>query len=310
MSAMMTMEPGLRPCHIRTKCSRCRAVVGKGDPVCRGKGPILCPRCGPASAVVCESPELAGKSPTFVDSTASGSAIAPVPAHLPPSHAHSRQSLPERYRPASIEQIWGQPGVTELLSAFVADPYPAAFLFTGDTGTGKTSAAVALAGALGCDIEHGEFGGVYVIAAGDQTADAVRATWDKLLYTTWTGSGWRVLIINEADRMLRPAENVWLDRLEDIPAKTVVVFSTNEPQRLSRRFMDRCTVARFESDALLMRPAAMQYIRTIWRAESGVELSEAAADSLFESCVVDGKFSFRRAITAIQRQLLTRKNAA
>jgi DNA polymerase III delta prime subunit len=43
------------------------------------------------------------------------------------------------------------------------------------------------------------------------------------------GSGWKVVIINEADRMTPQAEVMWLDGLEKLPAKTVVVFTTNNP---------------------------------------------------------------------------------
>jgi DNA polymerase III delta prime subunit len=43
-------------------------------------------------------------------------------------------------------------------------------LFTGPTGTGKTSAALALAADLGCGSD--EFGGLQVISSGEQTADA------------------------------------------------------------------------------------------------------------------------------------------
>jgi hypothetical protein len=55
------------------------------------------------------------------------------------------------------------------------------------------------------------------------------------------GSGWNVGIINEeSDRMALSVESVWLDALEHLPPKAVVVFTTNDPGRLSRRFRDGC----------------------------------------------------------------------
>ena len=59
------------------------------------------------------------------------------------------------------------------------------------------------------------------------------------------GSGWRVVVVNECDRMALPAETLWLDALERLPPRTVIVFTTNDPARLSRRFRDRCEQHRF-----------------------------------------------------------------
>ncbi|MBI5725035.1 MAG: hypothetical protein HZA50_13825 [Planctomycetes bacterium] len=90
--------------------------------------------------------------------------------------------LTERYRPLSLEAIRGQESVVESLRKFLAEPYPAAFMFEGDTGTGKTSAAMALAAGLGCDLSQKppEFGGLHVIASGEQTADAVRGMYELM----------------------------------------------------------------------------------------------------------------------------------
>src|SRR5262249_7688652 len=81
-----------------------------------------------------------------------------------------RASLVDRYRPQTLAEICGQGPAMALLQAFAKAPYPAAFVFAGETGTGKTSAALALARDLGCVPDECEFGGIYTISAGDQTA--------------------------------------------------------------------------------------------------------------------------------------------
>jgi hypothetical protein len=93
-------------------------------------------------------------------------------------------SLVERYRPTRLEAIWGQEAVVEVLSKFAKDPYSTAFIFEGYTGTGKTSAALALAAAVGCDLSQKEFGGVHVIASGEQTAENVREV-ARQMSLTW-----------------------------------------------------------------------------------------------------------------------------
>src|ERR1043166_8746291 len=103
--------------------------------------------------------------------------------------------LPDKYRPQRLADVAGQAPVVRQLAAFAADPYPAAFLFHGPTGTGKTSCACALAAELGVDVAQGELGGLWSIASGEQTAASVRAALSGLATAPWYGSGWRVLVV-------------------------------------------------------------------------------------------------------------------
>ena len=47
------------------------------------------------------------------------------------------------------------------------------------------------------------------------------------------GSGWKVLVVNEADAMTPNAAFVWLDALEDIPPNTVIICTTNAADRMT-----------------------------------------------------------------------------
>ena len=104
-------------------------------------------------------------------------------------------SLPERYRPITLDGLWGQERVVKVLRSFAAAPCPSGFIFEGGTGTGKTTAALALAKALGCDLEQADFGGVHVIASGEQNAEAVRDTFRMANLCPMYGSGWKVVIV-------------------------------------------------------------------------------------------------------------------
>jgi DNA polymerase III delta prime subunit len=199
----------------------------------------------------------------------------------------------------------GQPEVVAYLTRYVANPASQAMLFEGDTGTGKTTAALALAADLGCDVAQREFGGVYSIASGEQTAEAVRAMTFKMSTAPLLGSGWTTVIVNEADRMARPAETIWLDLLEDLPRRTAVIFTTNDPQRLSQRFLDRCIRLPFESQAEAIRGDTEDLLADIWRREGGVAPDTDWIAGVVESSVVDGRLSFRRAIQTFQARLAT-----
>jgi replication-associated recombination protein RarA len=176
-------------------------------------------------------------------------------------------SLIERYRPESLDQMMGQGPVVRALRLYLKDPYSAAFLFHGESGTGKTSAAYCLAKALGCSILDGELGGLHEIPSGEQTADRVRTVTNLLRLRPLVGSGWKVLIVNEADRMLQAAESIWLDVLEHMPLRCVIVFTTNNTGKLSKRLRDRCEVYRFESDSEELAAHIDTLVARIWKAE-------------------------------------------
>jgi hypothetical protein len=211
--------------------------------------------------------------------------------------------LSDKYRPVRLANLFGQPHVVRHLQGFAANPYPVAFLFSGETGTGKTSAALALATELGCDLDQREFGGVHVIASGEQSAEAVRECFQRMWLQAPCGSGWKVFILNEAERMHVQAETIWLDRLESIPPKTVIVFTTNHPGKISQRFLDRCVCMHFDSDAGLLQNSVRLLLDRIWRAETGRSPDRTIIDQVITAATVANQLSFRRAVQFLQGHL-------
>lgn len=179
------------------------------------------------------------------------------------------QSLLTKYRPGCLDEVLGQPAVVRALKQFVAKPYPTAMLFHGESGTGKSSAAFALANELGVAVEEGPIGGFVEIATGELTSDTVRRELAQLRLRPMFGTGWRVLVANEVDRQQLPVETIWLDALEHLGSSTVVVFTTNMPEKLSRRFKDRCEVYGFECDKKKLQPSIKRLAQRIWSAEVG-----------------------------------------
>jgi hypothetical protein len=179
-------------------------------------------------------------------------------------------NLLTKYRPRNLGELLGQPWASQQLQLFAANPYPAAFLFEGDTGTGKTSAALLLAGALGVHIGEGPFGGLHQIASGEQTGETVRRMMESLRCRPFFGSSWKMLVVNEADAMTPNAAFVWLDALEELPPQTVIIFTTNAAGRIPARLRDRCERLTFESSALLLRPYLQELTDRIWREEGCV----------------------------------------
>jgi DNA polymerase III delta prime subunit len=186
----------------------------------------------------------------------------------------------------------------------VANPYSTAFIFGGDSGTGKTSAAWALAADLGCSIDADppEFGGVWSMPSGEQSADSLRTIWPGL----WTipfqsKDGWKVLIVNEVEQLNGAVERLWLDKLEDLPPQTVVIFTTNALASLPDRFVDRCIggVIQFRGAADDLRESARALAASIWRAETGQDIPPDVLESVLVKATRAGRLSFRRVVQSL-----------
>ena len=217
-------------------------------------------------------------------------------------------SLVTKYRPQTLSDIHGQSRIVEQLTAFSEQPHSCAFIFHGATGTGKTSTAFALARALGVAVEHEELGGFHQIASGEQTGETVRRTMDGLRFRTMYGSGWKVLVVNEADVMTPNASHVWLDALESLPARTIVIFTTNAIGKLPRRLQDRCEAMEFMSAAMMLRPDMDTFAREVWQKETGRD-DCPDLDTLGKLADENGDASFRRLLQSLEAPIRSAKTS-
>jgi hypothetical protein len=112
-----------------------------------------------------------------------------------------------------------------------------------------------------------------------------------------------VLIVNEVDRMHPAAETIWLDRLENLPPRTVVVFTTNYAGKLSARFRDRCGRLVFESDPARLEPDACAMLARIWRRELQTEPDMALIARAVDGAAEDGRLSLRRCVQRFEQEL-------
>lgn len=226
--------------------------------------------------------------------------IAPV-SHPPQKSLKRaiRGPLVDHYRPVKLSDVRGQADAVDVLTEYAKAPYPAAFLLSGPTGTGKTSAARALAAELGVDVDNSEFGGLYEIASGEQNGGSVRESVRKCYTRPMMGSGWKVLIVNEADCMTDAAAFIWLDVLEKIPASTTILFTTNDPGKLPQRLRDRCVSLEFAGDTDSLRPALQSLARDVWRDATGKD-DCPSVDSFGGYEDRNGDVSFRRLLQRME----------
>jgi DNA polymerase-3 subunit gamma/tau len=146
-----------------------------------------------------------------------------------------KPGLALQYRPQSFDQIIGQRLLATALERMVQrDEIPTGLLFSGPSGTGKTTTARVLAQQLNGD-EPGDV--IEIDAASNGGVDAIRHLIETLRYGH-TGR-YRVVILDEAHSVSPEGFNALLKTLEEPPAGTVFVLVTTEPEKIPPTVLSR-----------------------------------------------------------------------
>jgi len=168
-----------------------------------------------------------------------------------------------------FSSVFGHRRLLSLLSRAIArDTLPPALLLAGPSGVGKRRVALAIARAVNClepratseferdacgkcascrRIERGVHPDVIVIEPGDTGSikiEAIRDVVDRAGYRPFEGRR-RVVIIDEADALVPPAQNALLKTLEEMPSASVFVLVSSIPDALLPTVRSRCPRLRF-----------------------------------------------------------------
>jgi len=158
-----------------------------------------------------------------------------------------------------VSGVWndvvGQERALGALKAAVADPSAMthAWLITGPPGSGRSHAARAFAAALQC--AAGGCGDCHACRTvmGGTHADVTRVATEKVTISidevrdliavaqqTPSGGRWRVIIIEDADRMTERTSNVLLKSIEEPPPRTVWLLCAPSTQDVAVTIRSRC----------------------------------------------------------------------
>lgn len=152
-------------------------------------------------------------------------------------------------------ELVGQESVTEQLVEAIARGNPAhAWLFTGPPGSGRSNAARSFAAALNCEQGRGcaECRSCQLIAANSHPAVSLVSTDHvnyriedvrQLINTAYDrpqGARWRVIVVEDADRMTERATNVLLKSIEEPPPQTIWVLCAPSPADVLVTIRSRC----------------------------------------------------------------------
>jgi DNA polymerase-3 subunit delta' len=211
-----------------------------------------------------------------------------------------------------FRDVVGHVRLIDLLSRSVAgSTLPPSLLFAGPAGIGKRLTALAVAQSLNClnsasngdacgrcaactRIARGVHPDVPFVSPGDSGAikiDQVRDVIDRAQYRPFEGRR-RVVVIDEADALVQPAQNALLKTLEEPTPSSVFILVTAHPDILLPTVLSRCPQLRFRplsaadiATALMARGHSEAEARAVAATADGSlgQALQASAGELVES---------------------------
>lgn len=169
--------------------------------------------------------------------------------------------LTEKYRPKVLADFAGVDQQVSIFRKLATSPWESAWLLVGQSGTGKTTMALALSSEMGGELHH--------IPSRECDLDTVKSVVDKCWYVPMNG-GWHIVLVDEADQMSRAAQLAFLSKLDSTakPPRTIFIFTANDTKLLEDRFLSRCRILTFTEQAS-GAAAQAKLLAQIWKAEGG-----------------------------------------
>ncbi|KAL3233149.1 Replication factor C subunit 3 [Nakaseomyces bracarensis] len=151
----------------------------------------------------------------------------------------------EKYRPQTLDDVYGQTEVVTTVRKFVQEGKLPHLLFYGPPGTGKTSTIVALAREI-----YGKNYANMVLelnASDDRGIDVVRNQIKDFASTKQIFSrGFKLIILDEADAMTNAAQNALRRIIEKYTKNTRFCILANYSHKITPALLSRCTRFRFQ----------------------------------------------------------------
>lgn len=222
------------------------------------------------------------------------------------------KALYRQYRPKVFDQVLGQDKVINVLKNQIKNKnFSHAYLFAGERGCGKTSAAKIFAKAINClnpkdgspclecencraIEEETSLDVVEMDAASNRRIDDIRNLKDNVIYPP-ANLKYKVYIIDEAHMITREAFNALLKIMEEPPKHLVFILATTEIDKIPKTILSR--VQKFEFNKI--DPSKIKEQINIILKDQNVKMENEAIDLIIRKA----KGAMRDALSILDQVL-------
>jgi DNA polymerase III delta prime subunit len=129
-----------------------------------------------------------------------------------------------------------------------------AYLFVGQEGIGKKMLALEFAESIGCKFpdllvvseankKDSKFGG-HPLGLGEIKISQIREIQNFLAYKSYNG-GYKIVVVDEAEKMNVEAQNCFLKTLEEPKGNTLIILVSAKPDMMLPTIVSRCQIVKF-----------------------------------------------------------------
>lgn len=201
----------------------------------------------------------------------------------------------DKYRPKDLSEVIGQTAAIRYLTRFAANPTADCLLLHGPGGTGKTSAAWALAHALGCEPVK--------IRGSELDVETVKDLPRRMGFRPMFGGSFNYWLIEELEALHPKAVQALKDVWECLGSHNLVVATSNVSSDIHPVLLQRFNPVYFPGGNELAT-AGNEFLTTTWLRETGGEPLPQG----WRSLGFNGKdYSLRTALKRLEQAYLSRE---
>lgn len=199
----------------------------------------------------------------------------------------------QKYRPKNVDELILPEDIKNTLISFVAQGSLPNFLFHSQSGgTGKTSAALAIAHQLNLEV-------MMINASEERSIDVIRTKMTDFCSAMSMDGRRKMLILDEADHLPDLSQNALRNFFEKFSSNCSFVMTANQAQRIIAPLQSRCAVIEFKFPKEEKPKLAGEFYQRICQIleNENIEYDK----KLIQHAIVHFFPDFRRCINELQR---------